>query len=412
MTNSLQDVLAQPDRLTALQRTQLLDTPAEDTFDRLTQLASTILKAPTSLVTLVEPHRQFHKSQIGLHLPEREVPIANSFCKHVAATHAPLIVEDATADPLVCDSPAVKSKDVAAYLGIPLTTSDGYTLGSLCVIDDIPRHWTDEQITIMRTLAASVMSEIELRTALDKRDQLLARLRERNEELDAFSYTVSHNLKNAVGAIMGWAEISMRYQNRISREELLENIEKIIKLAGDTNDVIHALLLLANVDRADDIELTPLDMESVLQDAISRLEPQIARTKAQLNLPDSFPAVIGYPNWVTEVWANYLSNALKYGGKPPHITIGARIQQSDADDNQSMVHFWVQDNGAGIAPDKIDELFTTFTRLPEAANIEGHGLGLSIVERITTRLGGTVHAESKLGEGSIFSFTLPATPKS
>ncbi|MEO0597919.1 MAG: GAF domain-containing sensor histidine kinase [Chloroflexota bacterium] len=404
MANSLQNVLTQPDRLEALQRTQLLDTPAEDAFDRLTQLASTILKAPKAMVTLVEPHRQFHKSQIGLDLPSREAPIERSFCKHVVATHEPLIIEDATEHPLVCDNPAVLNKDVVAYLGIPLTTSDGYTLGSLCVIDDIPRHWTNEQITIMKTLAASVMSEIELRMAIDKRDQLLERLQARNEELDAFSYTVSHNLKNAVGAIMGWAEISTRYQERISRNELLENMGKIIRLADDTNDVIHALLLLSNIDRADDIEVTPLDMESVLQDAIIRLEPQIARSKAQLHLPDKFPKVVGYPEWVTEIWANYLSNALKYGGKPPQITIGAH-----ASDNK-MVHFWVQDNGAGIDPTKIDELFTTFSRLPETANIEGHGLGLSIVERITTRLGGTVHAESKRGEGSTFSFTLPAAP--
>ena len=108
----------------------------------------------------------------------------------------------------------------------------------------------------------------------------------------------------------------------------------------------------------------------------------------------------GYPPWVEEIWTNYLSNALKYGGDPPLIELGADTLPG------GVVRFWVRDNGAGISHEKQAQLFTPFTRLSEA-RIEGHGLGLSIVQRIAERMGGQVGVESAPGEASLFFFTLP-----
>jgi len=104
---------------------------------------------------------------------------------------------------------------------------------------------------------------------------------------------------------------------------------------------------------------------------------------------------------VEEVWVNYLSNALKYGGQPPRVELGA--EQKD-----EMVKFWMRDNGNGIAPEEQARLFTLFTRLEVRA--KGHGLGLSIVQRIVEKLGGQVGVESDgvPGHGSLFCFTLPA----
>jgi signal transduction histidine kinase len=103
------------------------------------------------------------------------------------------------------------------------------------------------------------------------------------------------------------------------------------------------------------------------------------------------------------VWANYISNALKYGGKPPHIQLGADRQPD------SMVRFWVRDNGAGLTLEEQERLFVPFQQLNKI-HAEGHGLGLSIVRRIVERLGGKVNVESEgiPGQGSVFSFTLPA----
>jgi PAS domain S-box-containing protein len=121
-----------------------------------------------SLVSLVDESRQFFKSHVGLAEPwasRRETPLLHSFCRHVAASGEPLVIEDARENPLVRDNPAIPDLGVVAYAGVPLITSGGHVLGSFCVIDAQPRRWTEEEVGVLRDLAESVMAEIELRLA-------------------------------------------------------------------------------------------------------------------------------------------------------------------------------------------------------------------------------------------------------
>ena len=171
MTAHLQERLRDTGRLTELRRLGLLDSTADEAFDRLTRLATRLLHAPVSLVSLVEGDRQFFKSCIGLPEPwtsRRETPLTHSFCQHVVASGDPLIIEDARRHPLVRDNLAIVDLDVVAYAGIPLVTSEGYALGSFCVIDSRPRVWAAEELAILRDLAAAAMTEIELRAAIQE----------------------------------------------------------------------------------------------------------------------------------------------------------------------------------------------------------------------------------------------------
>ncbi|PJF29618.1 MAG: hybrid sensor histidine kinase/response regulator, partial [Phototrophicales bacterium] len=147
-------------------------------------------------------------------------------------------------------------------------------------------------------------------------------------------------------------------------------------------------------------DIMPLDMKIIVDDSTRRLAQLIEETQAEISYPDDFPLAQGYAPWVEEIWANYLSNALKYGGRPAKVTIGADEPQN------GMVRFWIRDNGRGLTADEQRRVFTPFTRLNQV-KIEGHGLGLSIVQRIVNRLGGDVGVRSVVGEGSEFSFTLP-----
>lgn len=154
-----------PERLAALRRTKLLDSPPEESFDRLTRLASRVLNAPVALVSLVDVDRQFFKSCVGLPTPwsrARETPLSHSFCQYVVTSRAPFIVQDARVDPRVEGNGAIDDLGVVAYAGVPLLTSDGHALGSFCVIDSVQRAWTEAEIEILRDLAASAMTEIEL----------------------------------------------------------------------------------------------------------------------------------------------------------------------------------------------------------------------------------------------------------
>jgi GAF domain-containing protein len=161
--------LSDPVRLAALRATALLDSEPEEAFDRLTSLASRLLRVPIALVSLVDEDRQFFKSCIGVKEPwssRRGTPLSHSFCQHSVATGEPLTIEDARAHPLVRDNLAIRDLDVIAYAGFPLRTSDGAVLGTFCAIDSKPRAWTDEEVGFVKEMAAMAMTEIELRTTV------------------------------------------------------------------------------------------------------------------------------------------------------------------------------------------------------------------------------------------------------
>ncbi len=147
--------------------------------------------------------------------------------------------------------------------------------------------------------------------------------------------------------------------------------------------------------------MTPLDMFSIVEEAQKRLVYMSKQSRAEFILPYHWPIALGYAPWIEEVWANYLSNAMKYGGRPPRIELGSTIQED------GMIRFWVKDNGAGILPDDQSNLFTPFTQLGQV-RAEGSGLGLSIVRRIIDKCEGQVGLESEVDVGSTFWFALPA----
>ena len=197
-------VIKDSSRLQALQDLDLLDTPFEEAFDRLTRLASKITRSPVSLVSLVDADRQFFKSLFGLPEPwasKRETPLSHSFCQHVVATNEPLIVADARQHEWLKDNLAIPNLNIIAYLGMPLNTSDGVSLGSFCVIDSQPREWTAEEIDIIRELAISTMSEIELRAQVAARKQAEGFLETRNRQyqrVHRFAQSTLSHMKDAV----------------------------------------------------------------------------------------------------------------------------------------------------------------------------------------------------------------------
>ncbi|NDJ35188.1 MAG: GAF domain-containing protein [Chloroflexi bacterium] len=189
MSEQLADLIKQavndPDRLARLHSLNLLDTEVEEAFDRLTRLASRITGCPVSLVSLVDADRQFFKSMFGLTgwaAEDQQTPLSHSFCKHVVATGDVLAVDDAREHPDLKDNLAIPDLNVIGYLGIPLTTSDGFELGSFCVIDSQPRTWEPHEVEIIRELAVSVMTEIELRAQMLAREQAERELTERNRK--------------------------------------------------------------------------------------------------------------------------------------------------------------------------------------------------------------------------------------
>ncbi len=226
-------------------------------------------------------------------------------------------------------------------------------------------------------------------------------LSKQNAELDAFAHTVAHDLKGPLAMLFGYATLLTERWGTSPPEDVARCLKFMEAGAKKGCDIVEALLLLASVRKQTHIHTQPLDMAQVIKEAQQRLADIIQGRQAEVLVQEHWPVVAGYAVWVEEVWVNYISNAIKYGGTPPRVEIGA-TEQSDG-----YVRFWVRDNGPGIPDEELSHLFVEFGRLGEVRLKEGHGLGLSIVKRILGRLGGQVGVESTVGEGSTFWFTLP-----
>jgi two-component system sensor histidine kinase/response regulator len=239
-------------------------------------------------------------------------------------------------------------------------------------------------------------------------------LEERNAELDAFAHTVAHDLKSQLAPLIGFAELLEMNCTAALGPTGLTAVYKIMEMGHKMDNIVDELLLLATV-RASEVPSEPLNMARCVAAARERLSHLIEERQAELVLPRTWPTALGHGPWIEEVWFNYLGNGLKCGGRPelgvpPHLEMGAYVYKAHAPTAPAtqlkVVRFWIKDNGPGIPPSDQSQLFTPFTQIHHTRG-RGHGLGLSIVQRIVEKLGGQVGVESEVGRGSTFWFTLP-----
>ncbi len=269
----------------------------------------------------------------------------------------------------------------------PLFDKKGQFSGHLFVFRDI----TQRKIYEAKLLAANK----ELQAEIVENEKLIG-------DLNAFAHTVAHDLRDTIGAIVSSTDL-IEYDLDLKDYDTLRATNHIIYLSATKSlHVLKELLTMATI-RQEDIKTEPVDMGKVVDEAINRLSENIKESQATILKPEKWPVINSYSSWLEEVWVNYLSNAIKYGGSPPVIEIGA-----DQFYSENKVRFWVKDNGRGLRPIEQEKLFIKFTRL-HTTRVQGTGLGLSIVKRIVEKLGGEVGIFSNAipGEGCLFYFTLP-----
>ena len=226
--------------------------------------------------------------------------------------------------------------------------------------------------------------------------------KQKTEELDAYARTVAHDLKQPNSVILLYAELLPKMlPPELQNDRLLKAITTIDRSAKQAEQTIRSLLLLATVNKTA-VPVEPLNMATAVNHALNRLQPMIQQCQAAIHLPEKWETAIGYQPWLEEVWLNYLSNALKYGGKVPQLTLGC------SNDTTNMVRFWIQNYGPTIPAEFRANLFQEFSQLPKTdIPNDSHGLGLAIVKRIIEKLGGEVGYEAGTERGSLFYFTLP-----
>ena len=276
-----------------------------------------------------------------------------------------------------------------SMLAVPLMIRDK-VIGVIEILNKEYTHFDEEDLTMVETLAAGAAIAIE-------NAKLVTSLQAQNSELDAFAHTVAHDLKHQLAKILGFSDMLHDSISYLEPDEIVQMSAVIAKGAHKMDSIIREILLLSGV-RKKAVTLTTVNMAHIVDEAFHRLSHMLGENDATFIAPEKWPQVYGYAPWIEEVWVNYISNAIKYGGHPPRVELGCEVEED-------RVWFWVKDNGKGLTEEEQNQLFVQFTRLTRRA--EGQGLGLSIVRRIVSKLGGEVAVDSVVGQGCVFKFSLP-----
>lgn len=387
------------ERLHALESYRILDTARDPTFDNLTALASHICGTPISTVTLIAGDRQWFKSKVGL--VDDETPRSVSFCAHAIEQEGLFVVSDASQDERFASNPLVTADPhIRFYAGAPLVTPEGHALGTLCVIDRVPRELTDEQRRALDTLSRAAMAHLELHRQNEE-------LRELDRLKDEFVAVLSHELRTPVTSINGYVELLLGGDPG----PLTETQERFLRIVGRNNTrllgLIEEMLLLAEAEAGRlALRREPMDLRLIVAEAIESARPRAEAKDIELSQETNGPVMVdGDRSRLAEVADNLISNAVKYTPESGHIVARVHSHEDEA-------RVEVSDTGMGIAADELPHLFGRFYRTKAArdAAIPGTGLGLAITRALVASHGGVIEVSSRAGTGTTFRVRLPALP--
>ena len=317
-------------------------------------------------------------------------------------------VIDTRALPPGPEADALLASDVQYYMVVPMIAG-GRLIGALS-FGGAESSFTEEQVGIAREVSTQLAIAINQSRLLDGERrhaaELEARVRERtaelqaaNAELEAFSYSVSHDLRAPLRAVDGYAQMLEEDHAARLDDEGRRLLGVVRGEAGRMGQLIDDLLMLSRTARQA-LRTVTVDMTALAREALEASRAQYPRTRVELA---ALPPAEGDRNLLRQVWINLIDNALKYSAKSaaPRVEIGGRASGGACE-------YWVRDNGAGFDPRYAQKLFGVFQRLHAADEFTGTGVGLAIVQRVLARHGGRAWAEGSPGEGATFSFSLPA----
>lgn len=384
-------------RLRAVRALAILDTAPEESFDDLTRLAAAICGTPISTVTIIDRDRQWFKSVIGL--DSNEDPRDVSFCAHTVVDKEQLVVPDATQDARFEENPLVLGDpNIRFYAGSPLVMGDGHVVGTICVIDRVPRRLTQDQASALDALARQTMRVLELRVSEQE-------LQELDRVKDEFVAIVSHELRTPLASIRGYLEMVMDDETgevNETQRRFLEIIEKNSKRLGN---IIDDLLTIASA-RAGRLSLDRerVEVGAVAADVVESASPMAAAKGLTLTLDLADGLVVDADrSRLHQVLLNLVSNGVKFTPTGGNVKIQGRREGQ-------WVAIHVTDTGPGIPASDIPFLFGRFfrTEAAEADGVPGTGLGLAISRAIAEAHDGELYVESSSPEGTTFRLLLPA----
>lgn len=380
------------ERIKALKRYSILDTPPDGSFDKLTKLAGSLLKVPIAIVSLVDTDRIWFKSKYGI--DAQQIDRDEGLCASVIFSDDLYLVEDASIDPRTLSNPLVAgSFGLRFYAAVPLRTRDGFNLGTFCVIDKEPRTLSEEEEQILKDLRDIVMDQIELRLASR------VSMAQHNQILN----TTAHDLKNPLTTIPVRADLIKMKKNN---PEMVDALCDQIKIASlNMVRIIDELLQVGSMEAGKiHLMLIKVNVSFLVSNVVSMNQPLAERKNQTLHFSYERDLYVNADEGkLTEIIDNLINNAIKYSPADKHIFI--RVKE-----RSGMVWIEVEDQGLGLTQEDKSKLYQRFTRLSAqpTAGENSTGLGLSIVKVLVEAHNGTIRAESEgKDKGCKFIVELP-----
>lgn len=389
-------------RVQALRDLQLLDTASEAEYDYVVKLAASITGAPIALFSLIDKERQWFKSKIGL--AATETPREQAMCDHAIRSNNIFIVPDATADERFAHFDSVTGDPyVKFYAGVPILTSDGHAIGTLCVIDRKPRTLSVSEQEALLALAAHIEQHIrmmESEKALVERFHALRSQASSNEQRYSMAVTllsiVAHDVRAPLASIA-----ALTADATDAAESPAWLFEEIHRQATAARDLLDQVLQWARTVLGGATQPQPMYMETIVADVLRPLQGTLERKGTTVTTNVRCTVVHGDPNAYRFILNTLISNAVKFTERG---TITVTVEEAE-----SRVRIAVSDTGMGMSPEAIERLFEWDRRrgAPGTRQEQGAGMGLMLLKDIVESQGGTIQVTSSEGHGTTVVVEMP-----
>ena len=387
-------------RIKSLNSYKILDTLPEKEYDDLTRIASQICNTPIALISLIDPERQWFKSHHGL--GASETPRELAFCAHAINDPSQIFeVSDARKDIRFLDNPlSTDDPNVIFYAGAPLNTSDGFALGTICVIDNKPRKLNKEQRESLKALASQVISQFELRKNILKLNAKNKEAKKRNRQLSSFAQSLSHDIKTPIRGIHTIAEwLKEEYGSQLDKQA--NDWIDIIFLRTNYIDVLTTEML--NYSKATDA--TIVYEEFNLNDILNKIKDSIdINNNFTFHLTNVDQQIFHSKIAFITILQNLISNSIK------HTDLNEGEIHISLTKDSDTIYIAYEDNGPGISIKYRKKVFKLFETIGEKT-AESTGIGLTTIDAMIERLQGTIKLcdrENNL-RGVRFEISIPKT---
>lgn len=383
-------------RLATLRQLAILDTPGEKDFDDIVRLACELAQVPMALVSLVDEQRQWFKARVGVDAPETARD--HAFCAHAILSDDLFVVPDASLDERFAGNPLVTGgPQIRFYAGAPLRAPDGHRVGTLCILDRVPR----ELPSSLRDALQALRRHVETILALRQRNIELAHFNDELERLrtekDLLVQFVAHDMKNALSSIMLNAEALPSVQDL---DEVADIGADMLDASKGLDRLVFDMLDVSRRERGAElrVSLGPLKVDELLEHVVGATRRRATLRRVSLTTQWGGGDVVADRNLLVRVVENLLDNALRYA--PAGGTIAVRTRRDGSE-----VRITISDNGPGIAPESRESIFSLYEQ-STTGDARSRGIGLAFCRMAVEAQGGRIAVEANDGGGASFCVNL------